>query len=151
RVEPEELVDDRLVALQGGALERRDVAAATQDDVAQDDRGRRDQAAGPGGDLHGERLGVTGAERLEDAPTLQRGHDQVDGRVETAGADDLVEVVEPMADLGGEVPEKGTHAVAAFFVEGTVRGRVAARSGRRCGATAAAEAASRLVVREKSR
>src|SRR4029078_6691661 len=77
--------------------------------------------------------------------------DQVEGRVETAGADDLVEVVEPMADLGGEVPEKGTHAGAAFFVQGTVRCGVAARSGRRCGATAAAEAASRLVVREKSR
>ena len=150
-VQPVELVDDRLVALEGGALEHRDVPAAAQDDVAQRDRVRRDQPAGAARDLHGERLGVAGAEGLEDAPALQRGHDQVDGRVEAAGTDLLVEVVEPLADLGGEVGEKCAHAVAVSFDEGTVRGRVAGRSGRRCGATAAAEAASRLVVREKSR
>jgi hypothetical protein len=52
-------------------MELSDLTTAEEHDVAQRDGVRRDQAAGAAGDLHGERLGVAGAEGLEDTPALQ--------------------------------------------------------------------------------
>ncbi len=48
-----------------------------QHEVVQGEPVGGDQAAGPGDQLGGERLGVTGAERLEDAAGAQAGGDQV--------------------------------------------------------------------------
>ena len=80
--EVEQLVDHRRVALERRPDEHRHVAAAVQHDVAQGDPVGGDQPTGAPGDLHGERLGVAGAEGVDDAARLQRLDDQLAGGVE---------------------------------------------------------------------
>ena len=76
--------------------------SAVQHDVAQGDAIGRDQSAGASGDLHGERLGVPGAERLDDPAGAQRLDEQVARRIEGAVVGLPGESFEPGDHLGQE-------------------------------------------------
>ena len=92
-------VGDRRVALEVLAAEHVGRLAADDDDVPQRDPVGRHQPAGATGDLHRQRLGVPGAERLDDAAGAQRRHDEV-GRL-------LHGTVGLLGDLGHDRRERG--------------------------------------------
>ena len=96
----EQLGDHRRIALQARTAEHRRVAIAVQHDIAQGDAVGRDQSAGAAGDLHRKRLGVAGAERLHDAPGVQRLDDELTGGVEGRGVRPVREPLETTDDLG---------------------------------------------------
>ena len=80
-----EVVHDGRLTLEGGPVEEdRRILAPEEHHVAQGDVVGRDESPGPAGDLHGEGLRVAGAERLHDAPGVERPHDHLDRSVQTA-------------------------------------------------------------------
>ena len=127
------------------------LAAAAQHQRAQLNAVGRDQPAGAARDLHRERLGVTGAERLDHAARLERVGDQRDGVVDRlVGLGETLEARRRLLEILGS--QVGHHQLGSLDNWAAARGgrnEAAPRSGRRRGATAAPEAARSRVVRSK--
>ena len=105
------------VAFQRRPGEDRCVALAVEHDIAQGDAVGRDETAGAAGDLHGERLGVTGAEGVDDAAGLERLDDQLAGGVDGIGVGALENPLEAAEDLAAVRRRQVAHE--RFRLEGS--------------------------------
>ena len=144
--------DDRRIPLQPGAAERVQRKAAAEHEVAEGDLVGRDEAAGPAGDLHGERLRVPGAERVDDRPGRDGPGEQVDGLVQPPGRRRLGELIDPAFVPAGRSHPTSRGEGARVRSCGPPRptsGPEPCRGGRRCEETARADAASLALDRSK--
>ncbi len=125
-------------------------AIAMHHEVAQRELVGRDEPARPAGDLHRERLGVTGAEGVDHSAGIQRRDHQLDRGIEGAGFGIRSEAGEAIVRLTEQIGRCRGQLAASWISDGDSGGSSPERwfsvRGRRCADTAVAVAASRRVA-----